>query len=66
MSKISASIYSYKLHSYKKENIRNVHENRKKTGIREVTYELFFPQVSPLQRHPQVALGISDLGRRHR
>lgn len=34
----------------------------------EVTHELFFPQVSPLERHPQeaLALGLSVLGRHHR
>lgn len=53
---------------YKKKCIWNVHENREKTVTMDYTYELFFPQVSSLERHPQEALvlGMCVLGHHHR
>ena len=48
--------------------IWNAHENRNKTVTMDSTYELFFPQVSSLERHLQEALvlGMSGLGHHHR
>ena len=48
--------------------IWNAHENRNKTVTMDSTYELFFPQVSSLERHLQEALvlGMSGLEHHHR